>query len=360
MLPGAAESKAADIGTSTLPPATAMRKYKVPHTELSVSRIAYGWFDLGGAWDQQPLDKTRIPLAERVIHTAFENGIDLFDNADIYTYGKSEEAFGEVLKRSPGLRDKIVIQSKCGVYLSFPDVDPPPADPNRMDSSYEHIVRAVEGSLRRLSTDRLDILLLHKPDALVEPEEVAKAFDELQRTGKVRYFGVSNHTAGQIELLKKCVRQPIVINQIELSLMQPALITEGLDANHGGSRRFIQEYSGSAGTLDYCRLHDIQVQAYSPVRGLTNNTLNASSTVNETMRLLTELGQKNNCSPFALALAWVLRHPAHFVPVIGSEKPEHINDNCKSDRVDLSRAEWYQLLYAATGVSPKAQMYKLG
>jgi predicted oxidoreductase len=350
----------ADMSNSTVAPKTAMTKYKVPHSDLLVSRIAYGWSSLGGEWDTLPLDPGRIPIAERVIHTAYEKGITLFDHADIYTYGKSEAVFGEVLKRSPGMRDEIIIQSKCGVHLSSPIADPPVADPHLMDSSYDHIVRSVEGSLRRLGTDHLDVLLLHKPDALVEPEEVAKAFDGLQRTGKVRYFGVSNHTAGQIALLKQYVAQPLVINQVELGLMHAALITEGLDANHEGSRRLTQDYSGAAGTLDYCRLHEIQLQAYSPVRGLLTKSPDASQPLNDTMRLLAELSQKRNCSPFAIALAWVLRHPANIVPIIGPEKPEHIIDNCAADRLDLSRSEWYQLLYAATGVSPKSLMGKLG
>lgn len=176
-----------------------------------------------------------------------------------YTRGKSEAAFGEVVRQSPALRQKIVIQSKCGIRLE--DV-PRPGDPGRYDFSYGHIVRSVEDSLRRLQTDYLDILLLHRPDPLVEPDEVARAFDELQRIGKVRYFGVSNHTASQIELLKGSVSQPPVVNQVELNLLHTHLIEDGILANQEENR-----YTGAAGTLDYCRLHGILIQAWAPMAG---------------------------------------------------------------------------------------------
>ena len=167
--------------------------------------------NLGGAWNRAPLAAAEIAKAARLVTTAYEQGINLFDHADIYTLGKSEAVFGEVLQQLPELREKIVIQSKCGIR--FRD-DPRPGDPGRYDFSYQHIMQSVEGTLRRLQTSYLDVLLLHRPDPLVEPEEVARAFDELQRSGKVRYFGVSNHTAGQIALLQKYCNQPLVINRL--------------------------------------------------------------------------------------------------------------------------------------------------
>jgi predicted oxidoreductase len=184
----------------------------------------------------------------------------------------------------------------------------------------------------------------------VEPDEVAKAFDHLHESGKVRYFGVSNHTAGQIELLKKSVRQPLVVNQVQLGLMHPYLIAEGLDFNRQGDRRLEQEYVGAAGLLDYCRQNDIQIQAYSPVRGLSAKAPGATESAKQTRQLLQEMSEKKSSSPFALGLAWLLRHPAGIVPIVGANKPEHIIENCTADTVALERREWYSLLYAATGL----------
>lgn len=345
-------NSAARAGSTPVPVARAITSYKLPHTDLQVSRLAYGWTGLGGSWDDKPTTSEQILIAERAIHAAYDNGITLFDLADVYALGKSEAAFGEVLKRSPGLREKIVIQSKCGLRLSLPVADPPRSDPHHIDCSYEHIVSAAEASLRRLGTDRLDILLLHRPDALVEPEEVARAFDDLQRSGKVRYFGVSNHTGGQIELLKSCLTQPLIVNQVQLGLMHPELITDGIDMNREGERRLTQGYSGAAGTLDYCRLSNIQIQAYSPVRGLRKATPGDSQAVQKSEELLAALSREKGSSPFALGLSWLLRHPARIVPIIGATRPEHIVENCTADRIKLERREWYALLYAATGVPP--------
>jgi predicted oxidoreductase len=328
---------------------TAMATYRILHTDLVVSRLAYGGGSLGGAWVQESASEQTIANAERLIHTAYDNGITLFDMADVYAFGKSEAALGEVLKRSPGLRDKIAIQTKCGIHISLPIADPPAGDPHVFDFSYGHIISAAEGSLRRLGTDRLDVLLLHRPDALGEPQEVARAFEELHRGGKVRYFGVSNHTSAQIELLKKVVRQPLVINQIAIGLAHPDLITDGLDFNREGATRLIQAYTGVAGTLDYCRLHDIQVQAYSPVRGLSNTE--ATPAIRQTLQLLKDMAHQKNTTPFALALAWLMRHPAGIVPVLGGDNPDHLVEDCAAERIEVTRQEWYALLYAATGMS---------
>jgi predicted oxidoreductase len=349
-----------------------MKTYPVPHTDLVVSRIAYGCGMLGG-WDKGPVSADTIENAVRVIHTASEQGITLFDHADVYGFGKAETVFGEVLKRSPGLRDKIVIQSKCGQRFRG---EPQASYPNRMDSSRAHIVRCVEGSLKRLGTDHLDLLLLHLADALLWPQEVAKAFDELEQSGKVRYFGVSNHTAGQIALLRKHVRQPLVVNQIQLGLAHSYAIADGLErtleftqqdltrqaqeATQGKVKvntTFHRVYTGLAGTgtLDYCRLHDIQIQAYSPLRGeLLKPSADATPEVKHAAQVLAELAKEKNTTPSALALAWLLAHPAGIVPVIGAMNPAHLIDNCKADRVELSREEWYALFTAAAEIRSRA------
>lgn len=331
-----------------------MRTCKVPHTDLVVSRIAHGCAGLVG-WDSEPLSAHDIAKAVRVINTAYDSGIIFFDHASCYAFGKSEAAFGGVLKQSPGLRNKIVLQSKCG--QQFP-AGWQPGDPIKVDLSYEQIVRSAEGSLRRLGTDYLDILLLHVFDALVEPEEVAKAFDELKQSGKIRYFGVSNHTAAQIKLLKQYVRDPLVANQIHLSLTHTfpiadgseftLQITKGTNRDHG--------YSGvsGSGTFDYCRLHEIQVQAWSPLRGdLLNPLPDANSLLGQVGRVLADVARTKDSTPSAVALAWLLRHPAGIVPIIGASNPEHVIENCAADRVVLSREEWYALFASATEIQSR-------
>jgi predicted oxidoreductase len=331
-----------------------MRTYKIPRTDLEVSRVAGGVEKLGGGWNKEPIDAAARDDAERVVKAAYENGITLFDMSDIYGYGKVETLFGDVLKRSPGLRNRIVIQTKCGVHLA--DQQDNPADPDQYDSSYQHLVRAVEGSLKKLSTDRLDLLLLHRPDPLVEPQEVAKAFDELHRCGKVRYFGLSNHGVAQIELLKKYVQQPLVVNQVQIGLMHPYLITEAIDFNLAGKSRIQPEYAGAAGTLDYCRLNEIQIQAWSPLGGLslsggeTGSEEGSLPTAKATIDLLTRMSAEKRVPAYAIALAWLLRHPAGILPLIGVKNPKHVVEDCFADKVSLTRAEWYSLLQTATGL----------
>lgn len=332
---------------------TSMKTYRIPHTDLVVSRIAYGCASLTD-WDNNPLSAQDTARAARVVHTAHDNGITFFDHADLYAFGKSEEVFGQVLKESPGLRQKIVIQSKCG------QVFPPgwqSGKPIRVDLTREHIIRAAEGSLKRLGTDYLDILLLHAPSTLVQPEEVAQAFDDLYGGGKVRYFGVSNYNAIQIQLLKKTMRQPIVANQIHLGLSFADALTDGLEfpleltLGTGGGR--YASVSGP-GTLDYCRLQDIQIQAWSPVRGhVVRPEADAPSDIKVVAQRLAEVVQAKQNTPAAVVLAWLLHHPAGIVPITGATSPEHIIENCAADRVSLSNDEWYDLLAAAADVKAR-------
>ena len=208
--------------------------------------MAYGTWHMGGSWDATPLSADLKTRANHLIKTAVELGINHIDLADIYTKGKSDEAVGYALAQNPGLRDKLVLQAKCGIILGD---DPNPGDPGRYDFSYDNIVSKVEGTLRRLGTDYVDLLALHRPDPLMEPDEVARAFDHLHSSGKVRHFGVSNHTAAQIEFLRRSVDQPIVLNQVELNLLHHHLISDGIVANMTESA-----YSPVLGTLDYCRI----------------------------------------------------------------------------------------------------------
>jgi predicted oxidoreductase len=332
-----AETKAAPSAiATTAKPGGAMKTYTVPHTDLVVSRLAYGNAMLGTDWNSPDFIAQSVP----VMQAAYEQGITFFDTADVYGHGKSELALGQVLKASPGSRRRLVIQSKCSIR-----------EGGVIDSSREHIKDAVEGSLKRLGTDYLDILLLHWPDSLIEPQEVGRAFDELHAAGKVRYFGVSNYSPYQIELLRKHVRQPLVANQIQLGLAH--WYTEP-----GASKAEITHGAEGVITLDYCRLQDIQVQAYSPLRGanigkppnLLNPPTDASAEVHKAVEAVQTIARSHDTSPAAIMLAWLLHHPAGILPVIGATKVEHVIDNCAADRIALSRAEWYSLLRAVAPI----------
>jgi predicted oxidoreductase len=329
-----AEAKAAPAaGGGAAKAAGPMKTYTVPHTELLVTRLAYGNAMIGMDSNGPDFIAQTVP----VIRAAYEQGITFFDTADVYGQGKSELALGQVLKDIPDSRRRLVIQSKCSIR-----------EGGVIDSSREHITSAVEGSLKRLGTDHLDILLLHWPDSLIEPEEVGRAFDELHSAGKVRYFGVSNYNPYQIELLRRHVRQPLVANQIQLGLAH-------WYTDPGASKAAVTHGAEGVIALDYCRLQDIQVQAYSPLKGanigkppnLLNPPADASPEVRKTVDALQEIARAHDTSPAAIMLAWLLHHPAGIVPIIGATKVEHVVDNCAADRVQLNRTEWYSLLRAA-------------
>ena len=237
-----------------------MKTYSIPHTDLEVSQIAYGCMQIGGGWNREPVSAQTRKEAMAVVHAALESGINFFDHADIYCMGKSEEVFAALWEGAPRLRQKIFVQTKCGIR--FGD-DPVPGAPHRFDFSYKHILHSVENSLKRLGTDYLDVLLLHRPDPLVEPEEVARAFDELQTSGKVRYFGVSNHTAAQIALLQKFVTQPLIFNQVEFNAIHSHMLNEGVIFNQDRPAWVVR----GNGTIEFCRMNDIILQAWSPVAG---------------------------------------------------------------------------------------------
>ena len=266
-----------------------------------------------------------------------------FDLADIYTFGKSDESVGHVLKNQPGLRDKIYLQAKAGIVLG---ADPVRGGPQRYDFSYDHLVEAVETTLKRLNTEYVDVLALHRPDPLMEPAEVGRAFDHLKSSGKVRHFGVSNFTGMQIALLQNHIKDPLIVNQLELNLLHNHLIVEGILANTS-----IPTYANSARTFDYCRLNDVMIQAWSPVAGgqLFNESDDAPENVRNLARTIREMAHGHNTTTSAIALAWLLRHPAGIQPIVGSLKAERIIESVKADEVELSRQEWYTLLAAARG-----------
>ena len=302
-----------------------MKKYTIRDTGLQLSRLSLGCMGMGR-------EKVRH-LVGPAIETAIECGINLIDHADIYCKGESEKVFGEYLGTHPGIRDQLILQSKCGIRQG------------QFDFSKSYILQSVEGILQRLQIEQLDILLLHRPDCLFEPEEVASAFDSLHDTGKVRYFGVSNFSSGQISLLQAAVDQPLLFNQLQLSLLHSQLVEEGILVN--------QEPRGmiADGLLDFCRLQDVRVQAWSPLdRGaLISPAQGAEKRVLETATRVEQLAEEYGCSAEAIVLAWLLRHPAAVQPVIGTVTPDRIRACCQADSIDLTREQWYELFVSARG-----------
>ncbi|MDG2004757.1 MAG: aldo/keto reductase [Novosphingobium sp.] len=341
-----------------------MKSYQISGTDLAVSRISFGCASLGG-WNKGVVDADTARQAESLIRTAHEQGITLFDHADFYGFGNGELAFGGVLKRNPGLREQLVIQSKCGQLMPG---DPEPTDPYRVDLSRNHIVASVEGSLMRLNTDHLDILLLHVPDALMDPSEVGEAFAALKQSGKVRHFGVSNYSAAKIAWLQKHIDEPLVINQVQLGLGHSHAIVDGMEfvlevgqelqRVFGGEKDgFTNAYAGipGSGLLDYCALHDIQVQAWGPLHGNILSLASAKTPEStQAAELLTGIAADKGVTPAAIALAWLLRHPAGIVPIFATSSPEHLIENCAADTVTLSRSEWYALFAAAGRLTYRA------
>ena len=302
-----------------------MEYFNLPNTTLRVSTLALGCMRIANK---------SVDEVEALVKKALALGINFFDHADIYGAGKSEELFGEVLKRNPELREKMIIQTKCAIVPG-----------KRYDFSYEHIINSVNQSLQRLQIDSIDILLLHRPDALMEPQEVAKAFQTLYDEGKVKYFGVSNHTPYQIELLQKYVSFPLIINQMQLSIVHSVMIDSGINANM--KEAFAQDKDG--GVLDYCRLHDITIQPWSVVQASwAEGTFLDNPNYQELNDVLETLGKKYQVSKGAIAIAWLLRHPANMQPILGTTSPTHLEEMVKATTFTLTRQEWYDL-YLASG-----------
>ena len=277
-----------------------------------------------------------VEQAAAMIRTAAEEGVNFFDHATCYGGGEAETRFGDAFPLTGLKREDVYIQSKCGLYF----------DRKEFSWSKADILDSADGILRRLKTDYLDALLLHRPDLLFDPEEVAEAFDELHRAGKVRHFGVSNVTPGQLELLKKYVKQPLVFNQLQFSLEQSQLIDNGLYLNNLTTERSVVRDNG---VLDYCRLHDITIQAWSPLQfGMFKGCFVDHPDFPELNKVLGELGEKYGVSKTAVAIAWILRHPAKMQAIAGTMNPDHLRDICAAAGVTLTHQEWYQL-YLASG-----------
>ncbi len=273
------------------------------------------------------------PEAESLIRTSMEEGVNFFDHADIYGGGKSESFFAEAIDMNPTIREQMILQTKCSIRPGI-----------CFDFSKEHILKSVDDSLARLKTDYVDFLLLHRPDTLMEPEEVAEAFSILKANGKVRHFGVSNQNPYQIALLNKYCDNQILINQLQLSICSCGMIDAGLNVNMHNEAGLNRD----GGVLEYCRLHDITIQAWSPFQyGFFEGVFLNSDKYPELNKVLDELAAKYNVTNSAIAIAWILRHPAKMQPIVGTTNKKRLAEICKASDVALTREEWYALYMAA-------------
>ena len=308
-----------------------MKNIDVPEIPLALSSVVLGLMRI------QELDDAQV---RSLVGAAIDSGINVFDHANVYGSSRHgcETRWGEAITMTPSERDAIVIQSKVGIREGF------------WDFSREHILAEVDLSLTALNTDRLDVLLLHRPDTLMEPEEIASAFDELEKAGKVRHFGVSNQTPGQVELLRATVRQPLLFNQVQLSVTHAPLIAAGISANMQGLNQSIDRDNG---ILDYSRLHGMTLQAWSPFqKGFFDGTFLDDPAFPGLNEVLRSLAEKYGVTPTGIAVAWITRHPANMQVVLGTTKPDRVRDAAAGAEVPLTRQEWYSLFTAAGYLLP--------
>ncbi|MBR2903678.1 MAG: aldo/keto reductase [Clostridia bacterium] len=299
-----------------------MKKIKIGG-QIETSAIALGCMRIGG------IDERQIDL---LIDTALDNGVNFFDHADIYGRGKAEETFGGYLARRKGARDKMIIQSKCAIH------------DGRYDFSKDYILRSVDGILARLGVEYLDVLLLHRPDTLMEPCEVAEAFDVLKRAGKVRRFGVSNHNAMQIELLKTAVKQPLVANQLQFSPTEAGLVASGLNVNMKNADSVML----GGGLLEYCRIKNMTIQAWSPFQyGFFEGCYIDDDKYPILNQKLQEIAEKYGVTKTGVAAAWILRHPANMQVIAGTTNPSRLREICAGADVHITGEEWYEIYRAA-------------
>lgn len=305
-----------------------MKTITLNNTNLSIPEIGMGCMRI--------VELENVDAVKGWVDTALEHGINFFDHADIYGKGRCEELFGQVL--TPSLREKIILQSKCSIRPGI-----------AFDFSKEHILNSVDGILKRLNTEYLDILLLHRPDALMKPEEVADAFRILKESGKVRHFGVSNQTPMQMELLSKYCDEPLLINQLQLSIAHCPMINSGINANMYNDSGINRD----GGVLEYCRLKDITIQAWSPFQyGMFEGIFLGNEKFAELNKVIDNLAEKYNVTNSAIAVAWILRHPAGIQTIVGTTNKDRIAQISKASEIRLTREEWYALYMAAGNKLP--------
>lgn len=306
-----------------------MKYINIANTDLKASNIIMG---------NMRLPQLSLPEAEKLIRTAMEEGINFFDHADIYGKGKSEEIFSEAIQMNASVREKMIIQSKCGIRSGF------------FDFSKEYIISSLDGILNRLNTEYLDILLLHRPDPLMDPAEVAEAFEELYTNGKVKYFGVSNHNPAQMELLQKYSPYKLVVNQLQFSIAHTPMIDSGIALN----MNIDQSINRDSSVLEYCRLHDITMQAWSPYQHgfFEGSFLGDVDKYPELNQVIDTIAEKYGVTNTAIATAWITRHPANIQVVLGTTKIDRMKDACKGSDIQLTREEWYSIYKAAGNIVP--------
>lgn len=310
-----------------------METISIGVSSLTSSRLAYGCWRVAGTWDSAAVTDTGRKAGRDAIIAAYESGYTLFDNADIYCRGEAERLLGQVLKEVTGMREKVIMATKGGIR---PGGDPRPDSPGRYDFSADYTISACEQSLKRLGIDVIDLYMLHRPDWLADPEEVAKAFSKLRSEGKVRYFGVSNFRPTLVTALQAACPMPLVVHQVEISLAKLDAFTDG--------------------TLDQCLIERITPMAWSPlagglIGGSAKNLLPSQQSYRcETfLPNVDEIAKSYGATRIQVALAWLLMHPSKIQPVIGSINPQRIRDAAGADGVKLSREDWYRLLIAAKG-----------
>ncbi|MEG0894539.1 MAG: aldo/keto reductase [Oscillospiraceae bacterium] len=305
-----------------------MKNINFKGTDIFASQIGVGCMRI---------DEKDSNYVNQLINESLECGINFFDHADIYGDGVCEEIFGKALSMDKSLREKIIIQSKCGIRSGY------------FDFSKEYIIRSVDGILKRLNVDYIDILLLHRPDALMEPLEVAEAFDVLESSGKVKSFGVSNQNSYQIELLQKYVNQKLTINQLQYSITNCNMVKNGINVNMENDEAVCRDGS----VLDYCRLKDITIQNWSPFQyGFFEGTFLNNDKFPVLNKKIDELAEKYSVTNSAIAVSWILRHPAQMQPIIGTTNIKRIKDISKATEFSLDRKEWYDIYKAAGNILP--------
>jgi predicted oxidoreductase len=305
-----------------------MKIINIANSDLDASEISLGCMRISNM-DNQDIST--------LINTSLDLGINFFDHADIYGGGKSESKFSESINMTPQLREKMILQTKCGIRKGA------------FDFSKDHILASVDGSLKRLQTDYIDVLLLHRPDTLVEPEEVAEAFTILQDSGKVKYFGVSNQNPMQIELLAKYVEQKLIFNQLQFSITNTTMVDAGINVN----MEIDASLNRDGSILDYCRLNDITIQPWSPFQyGFFEGVFLDNDKFPELNQVIDKMATDKGVTNSAIAIAWILRHPARMQPVVGTTNPNRLTDISKASDITLTRDEWYEIYLAAGNKLP--------
>ena len=305
-----------------------MKQINLGNSELRASEIIMGCMRI---------DTMQVKELSAFVDHALDEGINLFDHADIYGNGTCETLFGEMLHARPGLREKIKLQTKCSIRSGYYDL------------SKDHILNSVDESLKRLQTDYIDLFILHRPDTLMEPDEIARAFDSLIYSGKVLNFGVSNFGSMQIEMLEKYVSQPILVNQMQFGIMHTGMIDKGLQVN----TTFDGSYDRDGSILEYCRINNITLQAWSPFQyGFFEGHFIDNPKFPQLNATLESIAKQKNATKSAIALAWILRHPAKIQAILGTTNVKRLHEICVGTKLELSREEWYTIYRAAGNLLP--------